>query len=179
MTADHGVLPNWLGALAMGVVDAQRSAVAVAGPESTVATLLTLREFPGTGVGELAGILGLTHSAAVRVCDGLVADGLARRNRHDADARRVSLTLTAAGRRDANRMQAARLRALDALLEPLSTRQRHQFATLLDTMLRGRERDRATARRTCRFCAHRSCTGPACPVGSSVPVADTRQEAQR
>lgn len=178
MVEPRDLAPNWVGALAVDAASAQRTATAAAGPQSRVAALLTLREFPGAVVGELAAILDLTHSATVRVLDGLVADGLAARARQGTDARRVATTLTAEGRRTADRLQHARLRALDRLLDPLTPGQRAQFADLLDAVLHGNKRDRATARRTCRFCAHRVCAGAACPIGRSVPSDDVHRRAQ-
>jgi DNA-binding MarR family transcriptional regulator len=159
---------NWLGALAVAVVDAQREAIADAGSASRAAAMLTLRELPGIAVGELALVLGLTHSACVRVVDGLVADRLVARTRADRDSRQVQLTLTATGRTTADRLQRARLRSLERLLGLLPEAQRTQFARHMQALLSGVTNARLTARRTCRFCAHRICTGPDCPIGSSV-----------
>lgn len=159
---------NHLGALAVAVASAQRGATEGMGTDSRVAALLTLREFPGSSVGELAAVLDLTHSACVRIIDGLASEGLVRRARGGADARRVALALTAPGARAADRLQAARLRALARLLEPLDAGERARLGALLDTLLRGSPRERLDARRICRFCAHSICRGPACPVGGSV-----------
>ncbi len=159
---------NWLGALAASVATVQREATAAAGSDSRVAALLTLREFPETPVGELATVLNLTHSACVRLADALVADGLVHRTRGERDMRQVRLVLTAAGRRAADRLQRSRLRAIEEILAPLEADQRAQLAGLIAGVLRGTPRDRITARRACRHCAHRICTGSACPIGGSI-----------
>lgn len=165
------LLANHLGALAVAALDAQRAATADAGAASRVAALLTLHEFPGETVGGLASVLSLTHSACVRVVDALVADGLAERTRDPADARRVTLALSRAGSRAAARLQAARLRALAALVDPLAPGERAQLAALVAGMLLGEQRDRESARRVCRYCAHSICDGARCPVGRSVAAA--------
>lgn len=164
---DSGALTaNWLGALAMAVADVQRQAGGES--DSRMAALLTVDEFPGIDVRELAQGLGLTHSATVRVVDRLVADAMVTRSRGDGDRRRVAVVGTATGRRRAAALRRTRLQALDAVLAPLTPLQRSQFAGILDTLLRSSSRARSSARHICRFCAHSICTGSACPVGSSV-----------
>jgi DNA-binding MarR family transcriptional regulator len=162
------LLANWLGALGTVVARAQRAATAQGGTDSQVAALLTLHEFPSVRVGELAAVLELSHSAGVRIVDGLAADDLVRRTRGAHDARQVTLGLTAAGQRAAGRLQSARLQALEALLSPLGREQRIEFGRLIDGLLRATPRERIAARRECRYCAHRICTGPDCPIGGSV-----------
>lgn len=167
-TESPELIANWLGALAVAVGATQREAIAQGGNDSQTAALLTLSELPRISVGDLAGILGSTHSACVRLVDGLVADGLVRRTRSESDARRAELTLTANGQRAGGRLQRERLRALDAFLRPLAAEERTQFGHLVERLLSGVAADRMTARRTCRYCAHRLCAGPDCPVGRSV-----------
>lgn len=159
---------NWLGALAMAAGAAQRAATRDAGSESRAAALLTLLESPRMPIGELAGILGLSHSATVRVVDGLEDDGLVARGRSPRDSRSAELMLTAAGRRRAQALRRARLRSLERLLSPLTDAQRAQFTRLLAGVLAGVTEERAVARFTCRFCAHGICSGRDCPIGSSV-----------
>jgi DNA-binding MarR family transcriptional regulator len=161
-------LANWLGALGTVVAGAQRDATAHGGTDSQVAALLTLHEFPSIRVGELAAVLELSHSAGVRIVDGLAAHDLVRRTRGAQDARQVTLGLTPAGQRAAGRLQSARLQALEALLSPLGREQRIEFGRLIDGLLRAAPRERIAARRACRYCAHRICTGPDCPIGGSV-----------
>lgn len=159
---------NWLGALAVATVSAQHQALAGAGTESRAAALLTLREFPGIAIGELAAVLGLSHSACVRIIDGLTAGSLVDRARSGRDGRHAQLTLTAGGRRAAERLQSARLGALEGLLAPLSGEERRRFARLVERVLSEVTHERAVARRTCRYCAHRICAGSDCPIGSAV-----------
>jgi len=147
---------------------AQRAATEAAGSESRAAALLTLLEFPGMAIVELAGILGLSHSATVRLLDGLVEEGLVDRERSRRDPRSAELRLTARGRRMAGGIRRARLLSLEHLLAPLTQTQRSQFARLVQSVLTGVTGERAVARRTCRFCAHGICSGADCPIGSSL-----------
>ena len=161
-------MANWLGALAMAVQDAQEAATGHAGASRTAA-LLTVSAFPGTHIVDLSRILSLTHSAAVRIVDALVAEGLIMRTAYAGeDARHVALVPTAEGERKSRETQASRKRALAGMLAPLSRDQREQLAGILDTMLSGTSRRREEARHVCRFCEHSACKGPNCPVGRSV-----------
>jgi DNA-binding MarR family transcriptional regulator len=162
------LVANWLGALAVAVVAVQREAVAEVGSDSRAAAMLTLQEFPQIPVGELADVLQLTHSAGVRLVDGLGADGLVERARAESDSRRAELTLTPAGRRIARRLQDHRIQALERFLSPLSSEERKHFGLLTERLLGGVAPDRITARNTCRYCHHRICDGPDCPIGGSV-----------
>lgn len=152
----------------MTVQDAQEQATGGHAAASRAAALLTLCEFPGTHIVELSRILGLTHSAAVRVVDVLASEGLIARSSGVGDARRIALVPTAEGKRRGREMRAAREQALEGLLAPLSEGQRDQLAQILDAMLGGVPRRRDEARHICRFCEHSACTGSSCPVGRSV-----------
>ena len=160
-TESSELIANWLGALAVAVGATQREAIAQGGNDSQTAALLTLSELPRISVVDLA-------VRSLEIIDGLVADGLVRRTRSESDARRAELTLTVNGQRAGGRLQRERLRALDAFLRPLAAEERTQFGHLVERLLSGVAADRMTARRTCRYCAHRLCAGPDCPVGRSV-----------
>jgi MarR family transcriptional regulator, negative regulator of the multidrug operon emrRAB len=73
-------LSNLVGALALAVTDAQGREMAEASGlgESAAAAVVTLGEYPGLSVAALAGIVGLTHSATVRLADDLEPAGSCR-----------------------------------------------------------------------------------------------------
>ncbi len=168
-TATDGLLANLLGALGVAVGDAQDDAMVTGRRAADVAALLTLHQFRGTNIGQLAAVLGLSHSAAVRVADRLCAQGLCTRGVAAAgDARRVAITLTTAGRKEATRLGDVRRQALEAMVGPLDLAERDELARLVDRVLRSQPRGREAARHTCRYCDHGVCTGPVCPVGCSV-----------
>lgn len=116
-------LSNLLGAWALAISDrVVGAAEASAGRGSQApAALVALHQFAaGSTIEELRRVLGLSHSAAVRLIDGLVADGHVAREPAANDRRSVALNLTASGRATAQRIIAARHMAIEATLERLT-----------------------------------------------------------
>ncbi|MCB9645943.1 MAG: MarR family transcriptional regulator [Deltaproteobacteria bacterium] len=131
-------------------------------PDSTV--LLAVAAHPGLSVGEVASIVRLTHSGAVRVVDRLEAAALVRRTKA-TDARAVALALTKAGQRAVHRMHEAQGGALDRRLACLSPSEARTLRGLLARMLEGAAESREQARRLCLDCDHAICRDRGCPVG--------------
>jgi MarR family transcriptional regulator, negative regulator of the multidrug operon emrRAB len=168
---------NLLGAVSLAVADAMRRATedaaghASAGP----AALVALDQFlDGRSMEDLRRAMGLTGSGAVRLVDRLEADGYVRR-RAGRDGRTLALVLTARGRRAAERVQAARVAALEAVLDGLDDAERTQLARLHERLLEGVTRQRLAAREAdeleraawlCRLCDFEACGRPhgACPA---------------
>jgi DNA-binding MarR family transcriptional regulator len=157
---------NVLGALSLAVADRMSEAVAAAADQSqtAAAALSALEHFAdGCSIDRLRRVLGLTSSGTVRLVDRLVAAGHVRR-KPGPDARTTSIALTAAGRRAARRVTAARAAVLQDALAPLSPAQRAAFealaAQVLDGVVRGkldREASRESTRWTCRLCDLGAC----------------------
>lgn len=105
----------------------------------------------------LAAGLSLSHSRAVRVIDGLAADGLVQRQPDPHDRRRALIHLTPAGRRTCRRMLRAREDALRRALRTLGDDQRATLATLAETLVEDAVSDRRGSRLICRFCDTRAC----------------------
>jgi MarR family transcriptional repressor of emrRAB len=153
-SADPAVarVSNLLGAWALAVSDRIGAATAAEGGRSgqAPAALVALHQFArGSTIEDLRQVLGLSHSAAVRLIDGLVADGHVARERGAEDRRAVALSLTASGRAAARRIIAARQRAIEATLEHLT-----------EADLRLDERDRGATPAggwLCRLCDFRAC----------------------
>src|ERR671910_1717898 len=106
---------NRLGAIALtlsdGIREATEAATGMAG--GLPAALVSLREWAdGSSVDVLAEAMRVSHSRAVRVVDGLEAEGLARRESDPSDGRRALVWLEPAGRKLAERALEARLRVL-------------------------------------------------------------------
>ena len=96
-----GRLSNLLGAWALAVSDRVGAAAAAAAGRGgqAPAALVALHQFAGgSTIEELRQVLGLSHSAAVRLIDSLVADGHVARHQAADDRRSVALILTASGR---------------------------------------------------------------------------------
>ena len=131
--------------------------------EASAALLLWLHNWGPVGVMELARVAGLSQPACTRALDRLEAQGLVSRQR--VEGKEVPLLLTPTGQTMARRMQAQRLQAADRLLAPLSATERQTLLTLVDKLVRAPVTDRAYAKHVCRYCDHRTCDGPLCPVG--------------
>ena len=140
-------------------------AVAAAADQSltAAAALSALEHFAdGCSVDRLRRILGLTSSGTVRLVDRLVAAGEVRR-REGPDGRTTSIELTAAGRRAARRVTAARAAVLEDALGDLSPAERDDLERLAARVLEGVVRQQARARGgestrwICRLCDLQAC----------------------
>ncbi|MFC5749227.1 MarR family winged helix-turn-helix transcriptional regulator [Actinomadura rugatobispora] len=152
-----------LGVVALAVMDRLRAGVATVG-EAEAGALVHVRAWPGGSVGDLAGVVGLSQPATVRLVDRLVERGLLRRDA-GPDRRTVALVLTEAGSRAAEAVLAARAEALAPLLAGLSPGERGTLERLLGQVTAGLAADRPGAVRVCRLCDRECCTsGPGCPL---------------
>ena len=161
---------NVLGALALVLHDRMSEALSAAAgqPETGAAALSLLAQFmQRPRVGLLHRALGLTPSGAVRLLDKLEAAGWIRRG-PGTDGRSTSVRLTAAGRRAARRVAAARAAVLDDALAVLSDEQRVVLDDLVSRLLVGLMRDPGATRWMCRLCDAGACghAEGACPVGA-------------
>jgi MarR family transcriptional regulator, negative regulator of the multidrug operon emrRAB len=171
-------LVNLMGAWALAVADRMEAATAAAAGRGgqAPAALIALHEFAGGGTIEgLSHVLGLTHSAAVRLVEGLVADGYVGRGRLPGDRRAVSLALTASGRTAARRIMRARAQAVDAALDGLTDAQRRSLTGLAERLTGDLAALRLDERRQgarppggwlCRMCDFEACGRPEgrCPA---------------
>jgi DNA-binding MarR family transcriptional regulator len=162
---------NLLGALALSVADRTSDAVgAAAGQSQTAAVALSaLHHFlDDPSIDLLRRVLGLTPSGTVRLVDRLEEAGYVKR-RPGRDGREVSLRLTAAGRRAAERVTAARGEVLEGALATLSPAERREFDQLLARVLPGLIRGPGATRWMCRLCDTGACGRPEgrCPVANA------------
>jgi MarR family transcriptional regulator, negative regulator of the multidrug operon emrRAB len=148
---------NVTGALAVAVSD-------LLDADSRAAALVTLLERGALTIEWLRRIVGLSHSAAVRLVDRLAEDGLVHRRR-GPDRRSVSVLLTARGRRAAERLRRERHTTLVGLLAPLEPEERRTLLALTEKVLAGAVSGRWEARLICRLCDHGVCAAAgSCPV---------------
>src|SRR5262249_62360859 len=131
---------------------------------SAAALLLTLRFRPVLTATELAAVAGIAQPTAVRVLDGLIRRGLVVRQRRTG--REAPVRLTSLGRKRAQQLLSARLRAIGELLTPLSRHEHAALEHIVDRLLAAATTSRAFARTTCRLCDHAACNGPRCPIGT-------------
>ena len=170
-----GRLENLLASVTLGLHDdttvALEEAIGLTG--SGPAAVLALGEFlGGANVGQLADVLGLTHSGAVRVVAQLERSGLAER-RSATDRRSVEVRLTATGRRRARKARAARTAVLRQALTELDATDaatlEHVLELLVASRVRARMRQRAEGHAGpwwCRTCDFTACGRPVgrCPA---------------
>lgn len=132
---------------------------------SAVAALQTLRQNGPTAIQDIARVIGLTHSATVRLVDRLEKDWLVRRL--SRKGREVRVEVTARGRRRAGGFQERRIASADTLLAVLDAEEREVLGRALDKMLEVPVDGRDTAERICRACERDLCRGEACPVDAA------------
>jgi DNA-binding MarR family transcriptional regulator len=155
----HTFPANVLGALAVTLSDGLRATA-----DSDSAALITLSERGPLTIEFLRRIVGLSHSATVRLVDRLAEQDLVER-RQGPDRRSRSVALTARGRRRAAGVQRRRAEMLAAALAALDSRERREFARLAGQVLAGLTTSRSQARFTCRLCDHGACRDAGgCPV---------------
>ncbi|SEB71246.1 DNA-binding transcriptional regulator, MarR family [Streptomyces sp. 2131.1] len=96
-----------------------------------MAVLAALTDFGPHVQRELAERLSIDRSDVVKIVDGLGAAGLVDRARDTADRRRVTVTVTPAGRELLERLKAEALAVQEDILAPLTARERAQLTALL------------------------------------------------
>jgi DNA-binding MarR family transcriptional regulator len=161
-------LPNKFAALALAVMDATLSGDDDLAP-TAVAALITAANNPPTSIGEMATIVGLTHSATVRLVDRLETDGLL--HRQCRVGREVLVEITSAGLSRADALQDQRLAESRSFLATLSDGERDLLDRLVDRMLNDHAARGHDRRRICRMCARAYCN--CCFETSLDAIADT------
>lgn len=169
---------NLLGALALAVSDAMQEAAEDAAGHAGQgpAAIVSIGALPGLSVGELAGVLRLTHPGAVRLVERLVNDGLVEKG-PAPDGRAVALKLTPPGKQRRRDILSQRARRLQPFLNRLSATERKQFDGLLRKLLNGLASERPSVYTLCRLCDAGPCMRNECPVERGLPPQD-RAEAQ-
>jgi MarR family transcriptional repressor of emrRAB len=174
-------LSNVVATLALALTDriGQETKRATGRGGQAPAAIVALHEFLGGGtIEQLRQTLGLSHSAAVRLVDRLVADGLVLRHEGRGDGRSVALTLTPAGRTAARRVLSVRRTAVEEALAALGEDERRQLQAsaggLITAMTRSRLAQRAAGRPPdggwmCRLCDFEACGRAAnrCPAANA------------
>jgi|SRR5581483_7165244 len=177
----HNLLASLSLNLAEDGLDALEGASGLVG--SAAVALLSLEEFlGGAHVGQLANVLGLTHSGAVRVVTQLEREGLATR-RDGADRRRVEVRLTARGRRRARQARAARDDVVASATSGLTVEEGRDLEVLLTKLVAARVASRLERRQTepsgawwCRTCNFIACGRAAgrCPAQATAAQSSTQ-----
>jgi DNA-binding MarR family transcriptional regulator len=171
----HLRVVNLLASLSLNLADEAAEALCrttgLAGSAATA--LIALHEFlEDSHIGQLADVLGLTHSGAVRLVSQLESAGLARRVT-GTDRRKVRVQLTATGRQLAIAGRRAREESLDVAVRGLSDADVDVLERLLAKLVESQVRVRLANRRDgdstawwCRACDFNACGRPdgRCPA---------------
>jgi len=160
---------NLLAAMALGIADRIRETIEADAEHGAMASaaLNTVGFFPGESISVLSKTLKLSHSASVRLVDGLAGKGLLERNK-GRDGRSVVLSLTRSGTRAFARLREKRRKAIAEVIDVLSTNERTQLSGLSEKLLDRLTRDRASGDFICRFCEIEACPQDRCPVHRKV-----------
>lgn len=160
---------NLLGALALALTDDLKDETEARAEHGAAApaALVTIGFYPGESIEMLSRILGLSHSAVVRLVDRLATYDLVER-RGGTDGRTSALHLTRRGKARMRLILRGRRHVLTTALSALSSDEQALFAGLLEKLLGALTRDRRHADHICRLCDERVCPGGRCPVECAV-----------
>lgn len=128
--------------------------------------LLAIHAHPGCSVSDVAQMIRLSHSGAVRIVDRLQRAALIERHTGQ-DRRQVSLVTTGWGADTASASLDARARMIRTRLQRLDNSELRDLERLLSKLMDGSASDRGEAWRICKACDHSVCRGDDCPVGRS------------
>ncbi|PXY23682.1 MarR family transcriptional regulator [Prauserella coralliicola] len=168
---------NLLGATALALTDLALGGATEAAKvgASGAAALVSLTAHPGLSVTELGRRVGLTQSAAARMVDSLVADGLVERRASPWHSRMTMLHPTRAGSQAARKVLAARASPLTDLVAVLDEDDQRTLDRLLSTLLTRLYDEVGNAQYLCRLCDRKCCaTDATCPVGQAERERDER-----
>ncbi|MGP1397598.1 MAG: MarR family winged helix-turn-helix transcriptional regulator [Inquilinaceae bacterium] len=156
---------NLLGALALALTDRMTEEAETRAEHGAAApaALVSVGADPGLSVGALAQVIGITHSATVRLVDRLAGDGLMER-RAGVDGRSVGLRLTRRGAARRRAILSSRRQVLSEALAALPEDGHAVLTPLIETLLAAMTKDRRQADHICRLCDEDVCPEATCPV---------------
>lgn len=156
---------NLLTAAAIAICDAQTSAMAEQTDlnPSITATILTLGQHDAQSLSQMAVVAGITHSAMVRLIDGLERKGLVTRGT-GRDRREVVISLTEAGQTLYATLRQVQTQVISPLTDGLSAQQKAVLETAMTHILSRLTLGRDSADHICRFCDEDVCHQGHCPV---------------
>ena len=177
---ENARLANLVGAAALGIADAISGDLAgeVDLDTTAAAAMVALLDLArDASVQTLSVLIGISHSGTVRLVNRLADAGHVER-RTGSDARTNSLRLTRRGRMAALRLRVGRRAAIEAALEGLTGRQRHQLSEVCQTVIANITRVRLGIRTAggqpiggalCRLCDPAACGRPdgECPAAAA------------
>lgn len=119
---------------------------------SQLQTLTLLAEHEPCSIGGIADSVGVTHPAAVKLVDKLVAKGLALRGVAQTDHRQAAIRITSLGRRLVNRVRAERTQRLARVLDSMQADEREALIRGLQGFVSAALQGEQTLDRLCGSC---------------------------
>ncbi len=158
-------ISNLLGAAALAVGDRVETLAAtkVGVSPQVGAAIVLIAMRPGQSIRRLATSLRLSHSATVRLVDGLSRRGWVLRT-DAADKRVVKLSLSDVGEAVHARLLDARSAVLAPLLAGMDAGQLAHLRQGLEAILANATEDMTDAYANCRLCDVAACEAEGCPV---------------
>jgi len=158
-------IANLLNATAVAICDAQTAETSrrCGLKSSATAAILMLGQHEGQTVTDVALVAGISHSAMVRLIEGLDRQGLVTRT-SGKDKRKIECALTQTGRALYRELRAAQTKVLSPLLECLSENERSVMERALSKMLTTLTKDPDIGDHICRYCDEGVCPQDRCPV---------------
>jgi len=164
-------IANILPAFALALCDKIGEAMRMDSGRSpmAIASLVQLRTEPGLSTDRLRSMIGLSHSATVRIIDQLEREGLvSRRRQATGDARVSTLDLTDAGLAEAEHILAARKRIALGIVETLSRAEIGALESIISKTVGLVVRSGLDQDVVCRLCDLNECPQDRCPVNICV-----------
>ena len=158
---------NILAAFALALTDKVEHGLSAVGGRSAMssAALIQIGFAPGVSIETLRTVIGLSHSATVRVVDQLERDGLAKRVRGAVkDSRVAALSLTDEGERAMRRELASRGAVTERLIERLSDGEIETMLGLLAKAAPALVATEVEEEIACRLCDLSVCPQDSCPI---------------
>jgi MarR family transcriptional regulator, negative regulator of the multidrug operon emrRAB len=148
-----------LGAAALAISAAVWAAYRMEPTEAAALNVVMAEQ--GISITRLSRILGLSHSATVRVADRLERGGLVTRS-PAGHGRTVALTGTRHGKRLARQSAARRIRVLEHATSGLTPAERKSLIKLLAAVVRQLATSQEQIGQVCRLCDQRRCLQRGC-----------------
>lgn len=156
---------NLFGALALAVADKLRTSSEYSSGHAAAmpAAIVQIGASPNESIDSLSRLIGLSHSATVRIVERLEAEGLIQKKRGE-DGRMALLALTASGRKTMEKILQSREKLLAAAMEDLDEHEWSELTRIIEKIMPRVISSRFDSDFACRLCDQRACPQDRCPA---------------
>jgi len=168
--SDKARTVNMLGALSLGLSDRIRAALEANGGQAAgvPSALIQIWFEPGSSIDHLRRLIGLSHSATVRIVEQLQREGLVEKGKRAADSRSASLKLSKAGEERAIAALAARDQQISRVVASLSESEMKTLGVLLEKIIFETVETEEQSHVFCRLCDISACPQDRCPADPDI-----------